>query len=346
MLAPSGSRLAPVLATPADVRRRAAADDCLAGSPETLSKPYTTPANQPGLCTGRSRSMPASPLAAAAAAAAFGGQGSRAARLGFPLGSPTTEWLRDATAAAEQGLRGPPQSAPGSGQNLDLNPEPKPAPMLWPAAARPAGAPGTDQLCGGGDGAADDSVREAVGAQSGGGRVHAGGRGGEHTGELREGASAHGQASEAGAPPAAQGAAALRCPAEPAGSRPGGAAGSANALGTASGSAARGCAPGSTPAHTAAADAAAPPAPGPGPRSSGNPGIGARALVRGGQGEQAGLGAGAGPGTKPSGNPGTGARARARGSEDQDAGLGPGPVFVPIVLCMDEGDHALLVRKG
>lgn len=287
MLAPSGARLAPVLATPADVRRRAAADDCLAGSsPETLSRPCTTPGNQPG----RSRSMPASPLTAAAAAAAFGGQGFRAARIGFPLGSPTTEWLRDAAVAAEQGLRGPPQSAPG--------PAPNPAPMPWPAEMpHPAGASGTDQLCGdGGEGAGEGSVREAGDAQSGGGQGHASGTGGEHPGELREGAAAHGQASEAGAPPPARGAAALHPPEEPAGSRSG----------------ARGGAPGGKPAHTAAAGGAAPPKLDPGP--------------------------------KPSGNPGTGARARARPSEDADAGLRPGPVFVPIVLCMDEGDHALLVR--
>ncbi|KAK9831529.1 hypothetical protein WJX81_006265 [Elliptochloris bilobata] len=31
--------------------------------------------------------------------------------------------------------------------------------------------------------------------------------------------------------------------------------------------------------------------------------------------------------------------------EDEEEGLGPGPVFVPIVLCMNEADHALLVRE-
>ena len=346
MLAPSGSRLAPVLATPADVRRRAAVDDCLVGSPGTLSKPYTTPADSPGPCTGRSRSMPASPAAAAAAAAAFGGQGSRAVRLGFPLGSPTTEWLRDAAAAAEQGLRGPPQSAPLSSQTLNVNLEPKPEPVPWPAAApRLAGAPGKDQLDGGGEGAAEDSVREIGDAQSGGGG-HAGGSGGEHPGELRKGAAAHRQASEAGAPPAARGAAALSSPAETARSRTSGAALPANALGTASASAAHRCVPGSAPAHTAAADAAAPPRPGPNPKPSGNPGIGAHARVRAGEGEQAVLGPGAGPGPKPSGKTSPGERARPRASEeDEDARLGPGPVFVPIVLCMDEGDHALLVRE-
>ena len=313
MLAPSGSRLAPVLATPADVRRRAAADDCLVGSPGTLSKPYSTLPDPPARRTGRSRSMPASPAAAAAAAAAFGGQGSRAARLGFPLGSPTTEWLRDAAAAAEQGLRGPPQSAPLSSQTLNINPEPKPQPLPWPAAAPClAGAPGKDQLDGGGEGAAADSVREIGDARSGG-RGHAGGSGGEHPGELRKGAAAHRQASETGAPPAARGATALSSPAEPARSRTSGAALPANALGTASASAAHRAVPGSAPAHTAAADAAAPPRPGPGP--------------------------------KPSGKSSPGERARPRASEDEDARLGPGPVFVPIVLCMDEGDHALLVRE-
>ena len=305
MLAPSGSRLAPVLATPADVRRRGAADDCLAGSPETLLKPYTTPADSLGPRTGRSRSMPASPAAAAAAAAAFGGQGFRAARLGFPLGSPTTEWLRDAAAAAEQGLRGGPQSVPGSGQN--------PAPMPWLAKApRPVGAAGVDQLGGGGGNATEGSVRGTGDAQSGGRRGHAGGRVSEHTGELRKGAADNKQASEAGAPPAPQGAAALSFPSEPGGSRAGGAA--SNAFGTASASAAacRG-APRGVPAHSAAADAAAPPR--------------------------------RGPGTKPCGNSIIGARARARMSADEDAGLRPGPVFVPIVLCMDEGDHALLVRE-
>ena len=338
MLAPSGARLAPVLATPADVRRRAAADDCLAGSPETLSKPYTTLDDPYGLSNGRSRSMPASPLAAAAAAAAFGGQGFRAARLGFPLGSPTTEWLRDAAAAAEQGLRGPPQGAPASGQN--------PAPMPWSTAPpHPAGAPGMEQLSGGGDGAAEGSVREAGDAKGGGGRGHADGRGGEHAGKLREGAPAHMQASETGALPAARGTAALRSPDEPAGSRTGGAASFASAHSTASAGAACRGAPGGIAAHTAAADAAAPPRPDPGPKPFENPGIGARTRMRAGEGGRAGLGAGAGPGPKPSGNLGTGARARARASEDEGGGLRPGPVFVPIVLCMDEGDHGLLVRE-
>ena len=307
MLAPAGSRLAPVLATPADVRRRAAADDCLAERPETLLKPCTAQASEPGSCSSRSRSMPASPLAAAAAAAAFGGQGPRAARLGFPLGSPTSEWLRDAAAAAQQGLRELPHSAPRSGQN----PAHKPCPA---AALRYAGAPGKSQLSGGGSGA--DGARESGEAQSGGCREQAGGRGGRHTGELRGETCAQGLAPGAGACPAAQGTAAQNCPADPAGSRAGRAAGQeapASPPATASANASRRGAPGSMPALSAQADTAAPPRPG--------------------------------RGSKPYVSPGNGARARSRASDDEEAGLGPGPVFVPIVLCMDESDHALLVRE-
>ncbi len=61
MLTPAGLRLAPVLATLDDARRRAADD--------ALAHPHPDPRSAPAP-GARSRSVPASPAAAAAAAAA------------------------------------------------------------------------------------------------------------------------------------------------------------------------------------------------------------------------------------------------------------------------------------
>jgi len=313
MLTPAGLRLAPVLATLDDARRRAADGSLACTHPDPRNGPV------PG---ARSRSVPASPAAAAAAAAAaaFGTlvqAASSQARGGLPLGSPTTAWLADAAAAAAAG------GAAGNG-------------------AAQARCDVSGHAAGGSSAGGEGGVRDPAGnrAEASSVAVPAPGT------ALPLAPLAGSSTAEGGARERASGGMGVGGQSPPPRSSP---AESAAACGQGRGQPAAQC------AHAQAAldrgsragpGAAAPTA----PRPQGlEPAAGSACAAAPREREPAGLVERAGaaaPAALPGrpGGEGPGRPQAGMGCKER-AGLRMGPVFVPIVLCMDEADHALLVRE-
>jgi hypothetical protein len=313
MLTPAGLRLAPVLATLDDARRRAADD--------ALAHPHPDPRSAPAP-GARSRSVPASPAAAAAAAAAaaFGSlvQAASSQRGGaFPLGSPTTAWLADAAAAAAAGgtagggaaqgrCDAPGHAAGGSsagGEGGARDPAGGQAEAPSPAAPAPGMALPLAPLASSSTAAGRPRERASGGTGVGGQSPRPGCSPSEPAAALRQGRGE--QAAQLSPAQAAldRGSGAGPGAVAPAGSPPEG-------LDPAAGSA---CA--AAPREREPADPA----------------------------ERAGVTAAAALPERPRGE-GPGRPQAGVGGKERE-GLRMGPVFVPIVLCMDEADHALLVRE-
>ena len=332
MLAPAGSRLAPVLATLDDVRRRAAAaDDAVIHIPNP----------DPGLAqdaAARSRSVPSSPATAAAAAAAAAFGSFRAGpMLGFPLGSPTTEWLRDAAAAAGDARCSARGAPPGNASYPDPDPRrtlPLPPPVCEAGtclAADGIGGFGWSALVAEDTRDTGDGVASGAGNNVGGALEEADQRASQGRSAASSGASyRQGSGADGDAPPGAT----ARVPSRPPdGPADGADAGSVTANGRAH-------------AHARAAEDA--PARLAQSYPNINPKEGWRDNGRAGAPDST-AGKAALAHAHPESSPGEGQRESAHahplGSGDEAVGLGPGPVFVPIVLCMEEADHALLVHE-